>query len=118
MLNLDGPITSSDELRTQVIAQIESGDLVAGERLASVRKLAEQLGLAPNTVAKAYRELEAAGWVLTAGRKGTIVATRSDDGAENRALELAADYVSQMRGLGFDVDAMVAFVHRGSERST
>lgn len=115
VVHIQGPVTSSDEVRTQIIAQIESGALAVGERLPSVRRLAEEIGLAPNTVAKAYRELEAAGWVITAGRKGTAVATRSSGRAEDAALALATDYVRRMRGLGFEVDAMVHFIHRTTE---
>lgn len=115
VVHIQGPVTSSDEVRTQVIAQIESGALAVGERLPSVRRLAEEIGLAPNTVAKAYRELDAAGWVITAGRKGTTVAARQDADAGDAALALAMDYVRRMRGLGFDTDAMVHFLHRATD---
>ena len=52
------------------------GDLAPGTRLPTVRQLAADLGLAANTVARAYRELEADGVIATYGRKGTFV--RSD----------------------------------------
>lgn len=112
MLNIEGPIATSEELRTLVVTRIEAGDWSPGERLPSVRGLAQSLGLAPNTVAKAYRELEAAGWVHTAGRKGTMIADRGDGNAEARALELAVDFVRAVRGLGFDAAEAAQFVHR------
>lgn len=62
-----------DQLRLQVIDQTDRGTLVAGTRLPAVRSLAESLGVAPHTVARAYKELEAAGVVLTRGRNGTVV---------------------------------------------
>ncbi len=112
MLTIEGPIASSAELRTHVISRIESGEWAAGERLPSVRRLAEQLGLAPNTVAKAYRELEAAGWVHTAGRQGTLIAARESGDVEARALALAMAYAREMRGLGLTPDAMASFLNR------
>ncbi|WP_432557710.1 GntR family transcriptional regulator [Granulicoccus sp. GXG6511] len=112
MLHIEGPIGTSEELRAFVVTRIESGAWVPGERLPSVRRLADQLGLAPNTVAKAYRELEAGGWVHTAGRRGTMIAERFDGNAEARGLELALDYLKAMRGLGFDTDDAVLFLHR------
>ena len=63
-----------DQFRTQIIDGIRDGKLPPGTRLPTVRELAGQLGLAVNTVARAYRELEAAGILETRGRFGTFVA--------------------------------------------
>ncbi|WP_425309047.1 GntR family transcriptional regulator [Ammonicoccus fulvus] len=112
MLTIEGPIASSAELLTHVVSRIESGEWMAGDRLPSVRRLAEQLGLAPNTVAKAYRELEAAGWVHTAGRRGTLVASREAGDVEGQALALARAYAREMRGLGLTPEAMVSYLNR------
>lgn len=112
VLTIEGPIISSAELRTHVVSRIESGEWVTGERLPSVRRLAEQLGLAPNTVAKAYRELEAAGFVRTAGRQGTLIAARESGDVEEQALALAMTYAREMRGLGLTPDAMVSYLNR------
>jgi DNA-binding transcriptional regulator YhcF (GntR family) len=62
-----------DQLRTQIIDGIRDGRLAAGARLPTVRELAARLGLAVNTVARTYRELETAGMVETRGRQGTFV---------------------------------------------
>ncbi len=63
-----------EQLRAQIASRAARGDLPAGTRLPTVRALAEQLQLATNTVARAYRELEADGVVVTEGRRGTSVA--------------------------------------------
>lgn len=63
-----------DQLRTQIIDVVRDGRLEPGTRLPTVRDLAGQVGLAVNTVARAYRELEAAGILETRGRFGTFVA--------------------------------------------
>jgi len=95
-----------EQLRTQVLAQIQSGELSAGVRLPTVRRLADDLGLAPNTVARTYRELEQAGVVETRGRNGTFVAL-STDAAARGAQEAAAAFVARLRALGIpDADAL------------
>jgi DNA-binding transcriptional regulator YhcF (GntR family) len=105
------PEPVSAQVRRQVIALVEAGDLAPGERLPTVRSLAERLGLAANTVAKAYRELEAAGVVETRGRHGTFVAASGD--ARDRAVgEAARDYARRARALGLDEDAAVARLRR------
>lgn len=81
-----------DQLRLSVIEAVREGRLAAGARLPTVRDLAAELGLAVNTVARAYRELETAGVVETRGRQGTFVA-RSDpaDAAMAAAARAFAD---------------------------
>ena len=67
------PTAPFEQVRTQVAALVAQGDLAPGTRLPTVRQLAADLGLAANTVARAYRELEADGVLATYGRKGTFV---------------------------------------------
>jgi DNA-binding transcriptional regulator YhcF (GntR family) len=64
------------QVRRAIAAGIASGEIAVGERLPSVRALAAQLGLAANTAAKVYKELEEAGLVETRGRNGTVVTGR------------------------------------------
>jgi DNA-binding transcriptional regulator YhcF (GntR family) len=59
------PVPPFEQVRAQLAAQITNHVLVAGTRLPSVRQPADDLGLAVNTVARAYRELEVAGLVET-----------------------------------------------------
>jgi GntR family transcriptional regulator len=75
-LTLDLTSTSgvAEQIQQQILALVAAGTLVSGDRLPPVRTLAAELGVAPNTVAKAYGRLEHEGWVLTAGRRGTVVA--------------------------------------------
>ncbi len=53
--------------------QILSGVLHSGDRLSSVRELAAQLAINPNTIQRAYRELETGGWIVTVPNKGCFV---------------------------------------------
>lgn len=97
------------QLRRQVIDGALNGTLPAGTRLPTVRALASELDLAPNTVARAYRELEAAGVIETRGRSGSFVALSSDS-AERALQEAAATYAARARELGIDHTRAAAFV--------
>jgi DNA-binding transcriptional regulator YhcF (GntR family) len=87
-----------DQLRSQVIDGVRDGRLPPGTRLPTVRELAGQLGLAVNTVARAYRELETAGIVETRGRFGTFVARA--DPADAAMAAAANAYAKTARSLG------------------
>jgi GntR family transcriptional regulator len=63
-----------EQLRQQVTALVLAGALTPGTRLPAIRQLANDLGVAGGTVARAYRELESDGVVTTHGRHGTVVA--------------------------------------------
>lgn len=102
-----------EQLRETLIARIASGELPPGTKLPPVRALATQLGLAANTVARSYRELEAAGFVETRGRGGTVVAPTLDDAEQHRrAFELSREYAAAMAALGIDRDEMVTYLDR------
>ena len=98
-----------EQLRAQVLDGIADGSLPAGTRLPTVRSLAAELGLAVNTVARSYRELEAAGAIETHGRNGTLVSL-SSDAAAHAAQEAAAVYAARARALGVSPDAALDFV--------
>ncbi len=97
------PTPPYEQVRAQLAAKISNGQLVPGTRLPTVRQLAEDLALATNTVARAYRELEAAGLVETRGRAGTVVSAAGD---ASRAYLVAAarDYATLARDLGVPAD--------------
>ena len=87
---------------------IDRGELLPGERLPTVRALAVDAALAPNTVARAYRELEAAGYLEGRGRAGTFVVDEPPPvtGEAEGALADAADrYLVRAKQLGFDATA-------------
>jgi DNA-binding transcriptional regulator YhcF (GntR family) len=98
-----------EQVRRQIAEAVASGRLVAGTRLPPVRRLAADLGLAANTVARAYRELEVAGLVETRGRGGTVV-TGAGDVHKEAARAAASVYVAQTRRLGLEPEEIVALV--------
>ncbi|MDL9981417.1 GntR family transcriptional regulator [Microbacterium sp. ASV49] len=103
------PTPPFEQLRAQLVAAVSTGELVPGDRLPTVRGLAEDLGVAPGTVARAYRELEAAAVIETRGRKGSFV-RGGDDPVRAQARRAAEAYAEQIRLLGLDPDDALAFV--------
>lgn len=87
-----------EQVRRQVAAGAADGSLPPGHKLPTVRQLAADLGLAVNTVARAYRELESDGVIETHGRRGTFVAARRM--AEPEAVAAVTDYVAAVRRAG------------------
>jgi len=90
-----------EQIRSQLAGSIGNRTLATGTRLPTVRALAAELGVAVNTVARAYRELEEAGLIETHGRGGSVVAAAGDRGRE-RAGQAAAEYARLAIGLGLD----------------
>jgi DNA-binding transcriptional regulator YhcF (GntR family) len=94
------PSSPAEQLVAQIAASIDGGELAPGDRLPTIRSLAADLGLAPGTVAKAYAELERAGWLHGQGRRGTVVAERRPSDEEQRvaqAAEALADVIARSR---------------------
>jgi DNA-binding transcriptional regulator YhcF (GntR family) len=104
-----------EQLRSAVAGQVADGTLVAGTRLPTVRALAADLGLAVNTVAKAYRALEADGVIETRGRAGTFVASTALAGVSAEVERLAADYALSARRAGLTAPEAVSLVQRAWE---
>lgn len=111
MITVDAgsPVPPYEQVREQVRAQVEAGQLAPGTKLPTVRQLAADLGLAANTVARAYRELEALGVIETRGRAGSVV---RGDGVNQAARQAAHEYVERLRALGVDERAGVELVRR------
>ncbi len=97
-----------EQLRTQIAGMVADGELTQGQKLPTVRQLAADLGLAANTVARAYRELEAGGVISTQGRRGTFVRSALLDTDENPvrrsdAQSAAAAFTATARSLGLSL---------------
>jgi DNA-binding transcriptional regulator YhcF (GntR family) len=98
-----------EQIRMQVIDAVRSGALTPGDKLPTVRRLAEDLGLAPNTVARSYRALEQDEVIETRGRLGSFIAATGD--ATHRQLQVAAvAYADRAKSLGVPADEALAIV--------
>lgn len=104
----------------QVMQQIKylvaSGRLEPGEELPSIRALAEQLLVNPNTIARAYRELEVAGVVEKRRTAGTYVAETGSPLARKERLKLLKERVDQLLveafQMGFELDEVLKLVQQ------
>ena len=99
------PVPPFEQIRMQIAMMAASGVLTVGSRLPTIRQLAKDLGLAGGTVARAYRELEGDGVIVTRGRHGSFVADPAPPRADRsaRALREAADaFAIRAHQLGAD----------------
>jgi GntR family transcriptional regulator len=88
----------------QIKHGIETGALVPGDQLPGIRKLAESVVMNPNTVAKAYRELEHEGYIEVRHGAGAFISARKNNEELHNRMELARplieNAVTQAAGLG------------------
>lgn len=113
-LDMQAATPPYEQVRTQLAGHIRTGTLRAGDKLPVVRALAADLGVATNTIARAYRELEAGGLVTTRRRVGTIV--QAPTATVSPALQRRAlDLVREARNAGLADEEVVDLV-RGSLR--
>lgn len=88
--------------------KIELGLLAEGERLPSCRELAVELGVNPNTVQRAYSELETDGYIYALPKKGVYVSPRKGENLRTRA---ARDKLTELRNAGFGRDELIALLN-------
>ncbi len=104
------------QLQQQFIAAIGRGELRRGEQLPSVRDVAATLGINPNTVNRAYAELERDGIVSTKRGRGTFVASARSASDMNRLVDIADRFVAHARSLGYEGTQIVASVREAVAR--
>ena len=109
VLDDDSGLDKYEQVRATLATRIADGSLAAGTRLPTVRTLAADLGVAPHTVARAYRELEQAGLVDTRGRAGTVVSDGGDRAVAD-AIAAVERYVATTRALGLADDVALGLV--------
>lgn len=108
-IDLGSSVPPYEQIRLQVVAHVSAGHLRAGDRLPTIRALAADLGVATGTVARAFRELEQSGVVVTRRRTGTVVADGTpapDTGVQDAATR----FVAVARAAGLDDDEALAAV--------
>ncbi|NLV78926.1 MAG: GntR family transcriptional regulator [Rhodococcus sp.] len=116
VIDQDSPVPPFEQIRRRIVELVRDGHVIAGTKLPTVRGLAETLGIAPNTVAKTYRELEKLGIIETRGRAGTFVAD-SGDPTRTRAQQISTEYVAAVRALGMSDDEITEFVEKALRSS-
>ena len=110
-LDLHSGVPVYRQVIDQVRGGIASGKLSAGDQLPTVRQLAVDLAINPNTVARAYRELELGGLLETHQGTGTFIGAqkmkRTDAQRERQLAQIVGDCVSRAGAAGFTVDDLI-----------
>ncbi len=109
----DSPTPAFEQLRVGIRRLIATGAIPVGGRLPTVRQLAADLGLAPGTVVRAFRELETEGIITSRGRRGTVVvgvpAAPSPEHREERIAEAAGIFAATAAELLIPADEALAY---------
>lgn len=105
-----------ENIRQMIVSQVLKPD----EKLPSVRELASSLAINPNTIQRAYRELELEGYIYFLAGKGSFVAPLADAaGARKQELmKVFTDTVQELLYLEVDKDALIRKIQQLEERGT
>jgi GntR family transcriptional regulator len=110
-LDLHSGVPVYRQIIDQVRGGIASGNLAAGDQLPTVRQLAVDLAINPNTVVRAYRELELGGLIETHQGTGTFIGAqkmkKADAERERQLTQIVGDCVSRAGAAGFTVDDLM-----------
>lgn len=110
-LDLHSGIPVYRQIIDQVRGAIASAALTTGDQLPTVRQLAVDLAINPNTVVRAYRELELGGLIETQQGTGTFISSRkiarADAERERQLSQIAADAVARAGAAGFTIEELV-----------
>ncbi|HEY1903442.1 MAG TPA: GntR family transcriptional regulator [Terracidiphilus sp.] len=111
LLDLHSGMPVYRQIMDQVRGGVAVGSLTAGDQLPTVRQLAVDLEINPNTVVRAYRELELGGLLETHQGTGTFISTqkmkRADAQREKQLAQIVGDCVSRAGAAGFTVDELI-----------
>lgn len=110
-LDLHSGVPVYRQIIDQVIGGIAAGTLAAGDQLPTVRQLAVDLSINPNTVIRAYRELEIRGVLETQQGTGTFISNqkpqRDDADRQRRLTQLIGEFIARAGSAGFTVEELL-----------
>jgi len=111
MLDLNNGMPVYRQIMDQVRGAIASGAVTAGDQLPTVRQLAVDLQVNPNTIVRAYRELEFGGLIETQQGTGTFISAqkmkRPDAERERQLAQIVGDCMARAGAAGFTVDELI-----------
>ena len=117
-INYRDPRPIYEQIMDSVRRLVISGAMVPEEKLPSVRELAGRLAINPNTIQRAYRELESEGYIYSVPGKGSFASDRGDADAQRRALLCGKvrELVRELRVLGVTQEELAALLREGETK--
>ena len=111
-INYRDPRPIYEQIQAELRRLMLTGALPPGSRLPSVRELAGQLAINPNTIQRAYRELESEGYILSVAGKGSFVAQvdRLAEQQKKEALNAFRAAAQRLRALGLSAEALASLL--------
>ncbi|MBR2812512.1 MAG: GntR family transcriptional regulator [Solobacterium sp.] len=100
------------QLRNQIVMAIASGDLKPGDRLPTIRALAQESGINMMTVSRAYQNLKMEGYIITDRRSGATVAQSLPRQMNPETIETMKLCISELKAAGMDRKAILAFCEK------
>ena len=114
LINLQGKESIYEQIKSQIEKFIDAGILKPNDKLPSVRSLASDLGINPNTVMKAYQELENSGLIYTLNKKGVFVSKDTID-INNKNIEDAKVMIETLKNHGLSKEEVIKVVEETYE---
>ena len=116
-INYRDPRPIYEQVRDALRQLIVSGSLPSDQKLPSVRELASSLAINPNTIQRAYRELEQEGYICTVPGKGSFACARTDVDEERKSalLHQFDETVGELLYLGVSPAVLCARIRKGEE---
>jgi GntR family transcriptional regulator len=121
-LDLHSGVPVYRQIIDQIMGGMAAGVLSGGDQLPTVRQVAVDLAINPNTVGRAYRELEIRGVLETQQGTGTFVShqkvKRDDVERERQLIQLVSDFVARAGAAGFTIEDLMEQLHERQNDST
>lgn len=99
-LDRNSPVPASTQIFDQIRSLVAAGTISAGHQLPTIRQMARDLGVAPGTVARTYRDLESAGITEGRGRNGTFIASEASVDRDQEVNHAVKEFALRVRQLG------------------
>ena len=117
-INYRDPRPIYEQIQSELRRLMLTGSLPPGSRLPSVRELAGQLAINPNTIQRAYRELESDGYILSVAGKGSFVAQvdKLAEQQKKQAVEAFQAAAQRLRALGLSGEELAALLAQEEQR--
>ena len=119
MINYRDPRPIYEQIMESLRKLIITGAMAPEEKLPSVRELAQQLAINPNTIQRAYRELEQEGYIYSVAGKGNFVGRHNevDKNRKEELLKTLSETAKELRYLGVDFEEMVKYLSEGGMKN-